>query len=338
MTSIETVNAKYVFLDVVAYSKGRTSRRRPHHRHAQPGRSSTPSPPAASRRTSCCCSPPATASASRSSTSCVPTTWTCGSPSPCSPTSRRERRRGPTASAASSSAWPSTRTATTSSSTSTATATSTGLGIDQAQRIMSMADGGNVLCGPVVAERLFQRDTYQGKLRAHEAPGETRRRDPRSASWWTRRSSTSTRGARAPARGETARHPRVPRRLHGAAPQAQRVPAQPPRPASGRRARAALLDARLRRGRPAATRKASASCGACPRPCADDLAGPPRALPGDRRLGPRGVHALLRRVAGGPGYRAFFEGKEKSLLVSDEGRRTLVRDWPQVARVMGIAD
>jgi hypothetical protein len=40
----------------------------------------------------------------------------------------------------------------------------------------------------------------------------------------------------------------------------------------------------------------------------------------------------------GADHREYFEGKEKCLLVSDEGRRVLVRDWPQVARAMGLMD
>ena len=40
----------------------------------------------------------------------------------------------------------------------------------------------------------------------------------------------------------------------------------------------------------------------------------------------------------GAAHREFFEGKEKCLLVSDEGRRVVIRDWPQVARAMGLVD
>jgi hypothetical protein len=39
-----------------------------------------------------------------------------------------------------------------------------------------------------------------------------------------------------------------------------------------------------------------------------------------------------------PDYSALFEGRPRCLLVSDEGRRLLARDWPQLVLSMEIAD
>ena len=203
---------------------------------------------------------------------------------------------------------------------------------------MSMGDGGNILVGQVVAERLSQRDTYQGKLRALK---------------FTVKHGVELRVCQlvdvavpylnsqepAPAkRGRDGADPEVPGRLHGAALQAQPLRAEPPGAAPGRRDGRHVLDDGER------PRRAAREAGQGPRAprsrgaSKDDL---PSLLEYYQEIDVWVLEALTRFFVAsqvGGDYREYFEGKEKCLLVSEEGRRVLVRDWPQVARAMGLVD
>lgn len=213
----------------------------------------------------------------------------------------------------------------------------TGLGINQAQRIMSMGDGGNVLVGPVVAERLSQRDTYQGKLRGMKLQVkhgvEIRVCQLVDPSIPYLNSSEP-----APLReDETALIPKflavymgllikhsVFVRSHLAPRQAVAMVPMFAMLASD------VVDPLHKEGVGVVRR--------VPEGLRDDL---PSLLEHYQGIDVWVLEAFTRYFVESqvdPGYRSFFEGKEKSLLVSDEGRRILVRDWPQVARAMGVSD
>jgi len=213
----------------------------------------------------------------------------------------------------------------------------TGLGINQAQRIMSMGDGGNVLVGPVVAERLSQRDTYQGKLRAMKLQVKhgveirvCQLVDP----------TIPFLNSNEPGplhEDETALIPKflavymsllikhsVFVRSHLAPRQAVALVPMFAMLASD------VVDPLRKEGVGVVRR--------VPEALRDDL---PGLLEHYQEIDVWVLEAFTRYFVESqvdPGYRGFFEGKEKSLLVSDEGRRILLRDWPQVARAMGIAD
>ena len=213
----------------------------------------------------------------------------------------------------------------------------TGLGINQAQRIMSMADGGNVLVGPVVAERLAQRDTYQGKLRAMKLQVKhgveirvCQLVDP-SIPYLNSHEPTPL------AEDETELIPKflavymglllkhsVFVRSHLAPRQAVAMVAMFSMMASD------AVDPLEKPGKGIVRR--------VPDEHRDDL---PALLEYYQSIDVWVLEAFTRHFVAaeiGTRYRGFFEGKEKSLLVSDEGRRVLVRDWPQVARAMGLGD
>lgn len=212
----------------------------------------------------------------------------------------------------------------------------TGLGINQAQRIMSMADGGNILLGQVVAERLSQRDTYQGKLRSLKF---------------------------------TVKHGVELRVCQLVDPAVPHLNSQEPTPLGEVETELLPKFLAVYMGLLAkhnvfvrshlAPRQAVAMV-AMFNMLADDIAdplnkpgkGPIARVPAEKKddlpalleyyqqtdvwvLEAFTRHFVAAQVE--PGYRDYFEGKEKCLLVSDEGRRVLLRDWPQVAKAMGLA-
>lgn len=212
----------------------------------------------------------------------------------------------------------------------------TGLGINHAQRIMSMADGGNVLVGPVVAERLSQRDPYQGKLRELKLQV---KHGVQIRVCQLVDSSVPYLNSEEPAPLADEQGGAIPEFLatymalllrHSVFVRSHLSPRQ----AVAQVAMFSMLAADI------------------VDPLEKPGVGPVHRVPDGLR---EDLPALLEHylqtdvwileaftrffVASqveGPGYRGFFEGKEKSLLVSDEGRRVLVRDWPKVARAMGV--
>lgn len=212
----------------------------------------------------------------------------------------------------------------------------TGLGINQAQRIMSMADGGNIFLGPVVAERLSQRDTYQGKLRELKLQ---------------------------------VKHGVMIRVCQLVDPSIPSLNSEEPAPLHDEQGEgipeflavymALLLKHNVFVRSHLAPRQAVALVPMLSMMASDLVdplekpgVGPVHRVPAEHK---DDLAALLEYYQGidvwvleaftrffvasqveGPGYRSFFEGKEKSLLVSEEGRRVLVRDWPKIARSMGV--
>lgn len=213
----------------------------------------------------------------------------------------------------------------------------TGLGINQAQRIMSMADGGNILVGPVVAERLSQRDTYQGKLRELKLVvkhGVTVRVcqlvDPAVPSL----------NSEEPAPLHDEQGEGIPEFLavymallvkHNVFVRSHLAPRQAVAMVPMFAMLASDVVDPLHKEGVGVVRRV-------PEGLRDDL---PALLEHYQGIDVWVLEAFTRYFVEAqvePGYRGFFEGKEKSLLVSEEGRRILVRDWPQVARAMGVAD
>lgn len=213
----------------------------------------------------------------------------------------------------------------------------TGLGINQAQRIMSMADGGNVLVGQVVAERLSQRDTYQGKLRALKF---TVKHGVELRVCQLVDSSIPHLNSREPAPLRDDETVVIPRflavymgllvkhnlfvRSHLAPRQAVAMVAMFSMMAND------LVDPLEKPGKGVVHRVPDAR--------KDDL---PALLEYYQEIDVWVLEAFTRFFVGSqvePDHLEFFEGKEKCLLVSDEGRRVLTRDWPQVARAMGLVD
>jgi hypothetical protein len=214
----------------------------------------------------------------------------------------------------------------------------TGLGINHAQRIMGMGDGGNVLVGPVVAERLTQRDQYVGRLRElkmevkhgvllrvcqlvdssipylNSYEPATLREDslermPKLLAWYM---------------GLLVKH-NLFVRSHLAPRQAVAMV-----PMFAVMALDAVEPLPQKKGKPAVTR--------LPEGMADDL---PRALEYYEAIDVWVLEAFLRTFVAAhiePDWSHLFEGKEKCLLVSDEGRRVVARDWPAVVQGLGIAD
>lgn len=213
----------------------------------------------------------------------------------------------------------------------------TGLGINQAQRIMSTADGGNVLVGPVVAERLSQRDTYQGKLRSmkvqvkHGVELRVCQLVDSTIAWLNSNEPTPLRA------DDTELIPKFLAVYMGLLVQ-----------------HSVFVRSHL------APRQAVAMVALFSMMAADAV--DPLQKPGKgvvKRVPPEhgtALGALLEYYQAidvwvleaytrffvesqiGTEYRAFFEGKEKCLLVSDAGRAAVQRDWPEVARAMGLAD
>lgn len=212
----------------------------------------------------------------------------------------------------------------------------TGLGINQAQRIMSMADGGNILVGQVVAERLSQRDTYQGKLRSLKIQAKhgvelnvCQLVDP----------AVPHLNSREPSPLHDLETEVVPKFLavymglltkHNVFVRSHLAPRQ----AVAMVAMFAMLaedvvDPMMRPDKGPITR--------VPKEKRDDL---PTLLEYYQATDIWVLEAFTRFFVASqiePNYRDFFEGKEKCLLVSDEGRRVLLRDWPQIARAMGVS-
>ncbi len=213
----------------------------------------------------------------------------------------------------------------------------TGLGINQAQRIMSMGDGGNVLVGPVVAERLSQRDTYQGKLRGMKLQVKhgveirvCQLVDP----------SIPYLNSSEPAPLREEETALIPKFLavymglllkHSVFVRSHLAPRQAVALVPMFAMLASDVVDPLRKEGVGVVRRV-------PEALRDDL---PALLEHYQEIDVWVLEAFTRYFVESqvePGYRGFFEGKEKSLLVSDEGRRVLVRDWPQVARAMGVSD
>lgn len=213
----------------------------------------------------------------------------------------------------------------------------TGLGINQAQRIMSMGDGGNVLVGPVVAERLSQRDTYQGKLRGMKLQVKhgveirvCQLVDP----------SIPFLNSNEPAPLREDETSLIPKFLavymglltkHSVFVRSHLAPRQAVAMVPMFAMLASDVVDPLRKEGVGVVRRV-------PEALRDDL---PALLEHYQAIDVWVLEAFTRYFVESqvePGYRGFFEGKEKSLLVSEEGRRVLVRDWPQVARAMGITD
>lgn len=213
----------------------------------------------------------------------------------------------------------------------------TGLGINQAQRIMSTADGGNVLVGPVVAERLSQRDTYQGKLRSMKLQVKhgveirvCQLVDP----------TISYLNSQEPAPLHDDEGTLIPKFLavymallvrHSVFVRSHLAPRQAVAMVPMFAMLASDVVDPLQKEGVGLVRRV-------PEALRDDL---PGLLEHYQGIDVWVLEAFTRFFVASqvdPGYRSFFEGKEKSLLVSDEGRRVLVRDWPQVARAMGVTD
>ena len=213
----------------------------------------------------------------------------------------------------------------------------TGLGVNQAQRIMSMGDGGNILVGQVVAERLSQRDTYQGKLRGLKFTvkhGVELRVCQLVDTTIPHLNSHEPSPARedevelipkflAVYMGLLCKH-NVFVRSHLAPRQAVAMVAMFSMMAND------LVEPLEKPGKGVVHR--------VPDDKKDDL---PALLEYYQEIDVWVLEALTRFFVASqvePDYRGYFEGKEKCLLVSDEGRRVLVRDWPLVARAMGLTD
>jgi class 3 adenylate cyclase len=211
----------------------------------------------------------------------------------------------------------------------------TGLGINQAQRIMSVAEGGNILLGQVVAERLQQRDTYQGKLRSlkiqvkHGFELRVCQLVDASIPHLNSREPTPLGEVEtellpkflAVYMGLLIKH-NVFVRSHLAPRQAVAMVAMFAMLADD------VVDPLSKPGKGPISR--------VPAGKKDDL---PALLEYYQETDVWVLEALTRHFVASqvePNHRGYFEGKEKCLLVSDEGRRVLLRDWPQVARAMGL--
>ena len=211
----------------------------------------------------------------------------------------------------------------------------TGLGINQAQRIMSVAEGGNILLGQVVAERLSQRDTYQGKLRSLKIQVKHGMElrvcqlvDP----------SVPHLNSREPTPLGEVETELLPQFLavymallikHNVFVRSHLAPRQ----AVAMVAMFAMLaddivDPLHKPGKGTISRT--------PAGARDDL---PKLLEHYQEIDVWVLEAFTRYFVASQveaGYRGYFEGQEKCLLVSEEGRRVLLRDWPQIAPSMGI--
>jgi class 3 adenylate cyclase len=210
----------------------------------------------------------------------------------------------------------------------------TGSGINQAQRIMSAGDGGNVLVGPVVAERLTQRDQYQGRLREIKF---------------------------------TVKHGVEIRVCQLVDPSIPYLNSFEPAPAGGVEERriteylahymGLLVKHNLFVRAHLAPRQAVALVPLFALMALDALE--PLRKAGQQRIPysvASGLEGLLAYYEGvdvwvregftrwfiaaniEPEFSSLFEGRPRCLLVSDEGRRVLARDWPQIVKSLGIAD
>jgi class 3 adenylate cyclase len=211
----------------------------------------------------------------------------------------------------------------------------TGAGINTAQRIMNAGDGGNVLVGPTVAERLMQRDQYQGKLREIKF---------------------------------TVKHGldlRVCQLVDASIPYLNSFE---PAPAGGVEQRriteylarymGLLVKHNLFVRAHLAPRQAVALVPLFALMALDEVE--PLGKAGTRRVPatskPGDLERLLAYYEGidvwvreaftrwfiaaniDPEFTTLFEGRPRCLLVSDQGRHVLARDWPQVVKSLGIAD
>jgi class 3 adenylate cyclase len=210
----------------------------------------------------------------------------------------------------------------------------TGLGINQAQRIMNAGDGGNILVGRVVAERLTQRDQYQGKLRDMNF---------------------------------TVKHGvelRVCQLVDASIPYLNSFEPSPVGGGEDRRISEYLanymglvIKHNLFVRSHLAPRQAVALVPLFALMALDTVE--PLRKPGENRVPYAiagdlpGLHAYYEAIdvwvleafvrwfiASNiePEFSGLFEGRPRCLLVSDEGRRVLARDWPQVVKSLGIAD
>jgi class 3 adenylate cyclase len=210
----------------------------------------------------------------------------------------------------------------------------TGAGINQAQRIMNAGDGGNVLVGPVVAERLTQRDQYQGKLREIKF---------------------------------TVKHGVEIRVCQLVDPSIPYLNSFEPAPVGGSEERrlseflahymGLLVKHNLFVRAHLAPRQAVALVPLFALMALDAVE--PLRKAGQQRI-PYGtkpdLESLLEYYEGvdvwvregftrwfiaaniDPDHTSLFEGRPRCLLVSDEGRRILARDWPQVVKTYGISE
>ena len=210
----------------------------------------------------------------------------------------------------------------------------TGAGINHAQRIMNAGDGGNVLVGPVVAERLSQRDQYQGKLRDFKV---------------------------------TVKHGvemRVCQLVDPTIPYLNSIEPLPTASVGATKISeylanymGLLVKHNLFVRAHLAPRQAVAMVPLFALMALDEVeplkkAGQqrvPYAKAGDLEsliAYYEGVDVWVREgftrwfIAANiePDYSSLFEGRPRCLLISDEGRRVLARDWPQIVQALGIAD
>jgi hypothetical protein len=210
----------------------------------------------------------------------------------------------------------------------------TGSGINHAQRIMNAGDGGNILVGHVVAERLTQRDQYQGKLRELKV---------------------------------TVKHGVEIRLCQLVDPDISFLNSREPSPVGVDETRRVteylanymglLVKHNLFVRAHLAPRQAVALVPLFALMALDAVEPLPKA--GQQRL-PIGsvsdLDGLLAYYEGvdvwvreafvrwfiaaniEPDFSSLFEGRPRCLLVSDDGRRVLARDWPLVVQALGIAD
>jgi hypothetical protein len=210
----------------------------------------------------------------------------------------------------------------------------TGAGVNHAQRIMNAGDGGNVLVGPVVAERLMQRDQYQGKLREIRF---TVKHGVDIRVCQLVDSSIPYLNSFEPAPAGAVEERRISKYL------AQYM--------------GLLVKHNLFVRAHLAPRQAVALVPLFALMALDEVE--PLGKPGQQRV-PAQVAGNLERLLAyyeavdvwvregftrwfiaaniDPEFTSLFEGRPRCLLVSDEGRRVLGRDWPQLVKAMKIAD
>jgi class 3 adenylate cyclase len=214
----------------------------------------------------------------------------------------------------------------------------TGLGINHAQRIMGMGDGGNVMVGPVVAERLSQRDQYVGRLR--ELKMQVKHGIELRVCQLVD-SSIPYLNSYEPSTLREDSLERLPKLLacymallvkHNLFVRSHLAPRQ----AVAMVAMFAVMA--LDVVEPLPQKKGRGKTTRVPEGLGDD---PARALEYYEQIDVWVLESFLRSFVAAniePDWAHLFEGKEKCLLVSEEGRRVVARDWPSVVQAMGIAD